>query len=213
MATRKKKFYVVWSGSKPGVYSAWSECEAVTKGVKGAKFKSFPTLAAARSAFADGSGAHWGKGNVRKLRSKTQSASVGDPIPGSLCVDAAWNSVTKIMEYRGVWIDDGAVVFEEGPFDAATNNIGEFLAVVRALRYLNESGSDAAIYTDSKTAMSWVRNRRVRSESMVLGKTSEQIEAMVTAALNWLVDHEIHSRVLKWKTRAWGEVPADYGRK
>ena len=98
MPTSKKKFYVVWSGGKPGVYSTWSECEAVTKGVKEAKFKSFPSLAAARGAFADGSGAHWGKGKAKKAWSKSRAQAAGAPIPGSLCVDAAWNSVTKVME-------------------------------------------------------------------------------------------------------------------
>jgi ribonuclease HI len=213
MAAPKKKFYIVWNGSRPGVYSTWSECEGVTKGVKGAKFKSFPTRVAAERAFRDGATAHWGKGKTKTKKSTVRKASVGEPIPGSLCVDAAWNSVTKVMEYRGVWLDDGSVVFAEGPFEAATNNIGEFLAVVQALEYLSDRDSEAAVYTDSKTAMSWVRKRLVRSESIQLGKTSKEIEHMVEAALKWMKGNPQRSRVLKWETQVWGDVPADYGRK
>lgn len=40
----KNKFYAVKVGKIAGIYSTWSECEAQTKGVSGAKYKSFATL-------------------------------------------------------------------------------------------------------------------------------------------------------------------------
>ena len=47
----KKKWYVVWKGKKPGIYSTWAECEKQVKGFKGAKFKSFPSYEEAEAAF------------------------------------------------------------------------------------------------------------------------------------------------------------------
>jgi ribonuclease HI len=117
------------------------------------------------------------------------------------------------MEYRGVWLHDRSVVFKQGPFPGATNNIGEFLAIVHALAWLSKQSNTCPIYSDSQTAMAWVRKRRVASKSMAKGQTSDQINDLVQRALAWLNTHEYRNEVLKWNTEAWGEVPADYGRK
>ena len=41
---KKKKFYVVWVGQRPGIYMSWPNVQQQTKGVAGAKYKSFDTL-------------------------------------------------------------------------------------------------------------------------------------------------------------------------
>ncbi|KSQ21631.1 hypothetical protein APB26_32115 [Pseudomonas aeruginosa] len=46
-----KKFYVVWRGRKTGIFTDWASCERQTKGFKGAKFKSFESLAEAEQAY------------------------------------------------------------------------------------------------------------------------------------------------------------------
>jgi hypothetical protein len=43
----KPKFYAVARGRVPGVYTTWEECEPQVKSFGGAKYKSFPTSAAA----------------------------------------------------------------------------------------------------------------------------------------------------------------------
>ncbi len=53
----------------------------------------------------------------------------------------------------------------------------------------------------------------VNSKSMRKGETSEEINQLVARALNWLASNEFPNEFLKWQTEAWGEVPADYGRK
>ena len=40
----KKKYYAVKVGIKTGIYETWAECEAQTKGVSGAQYKSFGSL-------------------------------------------------------------------------------------------------------------------------------------------------------------------------
>lgn len=46
-----KKYYVVWKGRKSGIFTTWNECKAQVDGFAGARYKSFPTLGEAESAF------------------------------------------------------------------------------------------------------------------------------------------------------------------
>lgn len=209
----KKKFYVVWNGKKPGVYATWEECNSSIAGFPNAKYKSFPTLESAEQAFRDGSDSYWGTGKFVSGLSAEQLAVIGQPITNSICVDAAWNVETKEMEYRGVWHHNRSIAFQQGPFAKATNNIGEFLAIVHALALMAKQSLDWPVYSDSQTAISWVSNRSVNSKSMRKGETSEEVNQLVARALNWLVHNNFPNEILKWQTEAWGEVPADYGRK
>ncbi|MCY7327983.1 MAG: RNase H1/viroplasmin domain-containing protein, partial [Saprospiraceae bacterium] len=47
----KQKFYVVWEGHKPGVYTNWDECKRQVDGFEKAKYKSFEDRAQADQAF------------------------------------------------------------------------------------------------------------------------------------------------------------------
>ncbi|MEA3404956.1 MAG: ribonuclease H family protein, partial [Pseudomonadota bacterium] len=46
-----KKFYVVWQGREPGIYTDWNSCKKQVDKFPGAKYKSFPTQAEAQQAF------------------------------------------------------------------------------------------------------------------------------------------------------------------
>ena len=177
--SKKKQFYVVWEGSKPGVYSTWEECESVIKGHSKAKYKSFPTGETAELALREGPEAYWGTDKFVSPLSEAELAAIGQPIIDSICVDAAWNTTTKQMEYQGVWLKDRSLAFRQGPFENATNNIGEFLAIVHALRLLAKMSLKCPIYSDSQTAIAWVRDKDVRSASMEKEQTSERINGLV----------------------------------
>lgn len=129
----------------------------------------------------------------------------------TLSVDAAYSSKTGIMEYRGVWTDSGEIYFHE-IFSVGTNNVGEFLAVVHALAKMKSEGLEKDIYTDSNTAISWVRNKRVNS-GMNYSSSTKYLWSVISRAENWLKDNEYKNQVLKWKTKDWGEVFADFERK
>ena len=152
---KKPKFYVVWSGREVGVFDTWDACAKQTAGFAGAKFKAFPTAAAARAAFIDGdAGAHvdysGGKPKADRpaifvffvVTCETQSPAAADyPTGPALCVDAACDTTRWVMECRGVWLGgdrdgggDGDEAFAFGPFDDANGNLGEFLALATALR-------------------------------------------------------------------------------
>lgn len=213
MSTAKKKFYVVWEGTRPGVYSTWSECESAIKGFSNARYKAFPSAESAAQAFQEGPTAYWGTDMYVSPLSAAELAIIGMPIPESICVDAAWNPTTKRMEYQGVWLTDRSIAFHQGPFENGTNNIGEFLAIVHAQALLTKMSLNYPIYSDSKTAISWVQDKEVRSESMEKNETSARINSLVQRALTWLTTNECKSPILKWETQAWGENPADFGRK
>ena len=49
---KQQKFYVVWKGVEPGIYSSWTDCQLQIKNYKGAIYKSFSTREEAEHAFA-----------------------------------------------------------------------------------------------------------------------------------------------------------------
>ncbi len=129
----------------------------------------------------------------------------------ALAVDAACSGNPGPMEYRGVHLPSGQQVFHFGPIQG-TNNIGEFLAIVHALALLKQKKLDMPVYSDSRTGLAWLRNRKAKT---TLARTPETAEALdlVARAEKWLRENPQHAPVLKWETGLWGEVPADFGRK
>ncbi len=135
-----------------------------------------------------------------------------EPNPQAICVDAACKHTTQDMEYRGMWVGTRAEVFKQGPFVGGTNNIGEFLAVVHALALLKNENDPSPVYTDSTTAIAWIRKKEVNSKVQQEGRTGKKINELLARATKWLCQND-HNEVLKWDTKRWGEIPADFGRK
>ncbi|MCR5115739.1 MAG: ribonuclease H family protein [Bacteroidales bacterium] len=208
-----KKYYVVWQGRIPGVYDTWNECKAQVDGFEGAKYKSFESLAEAHQQFKAG---YETFRQTHPIIPKTPPTLFSDekdrPIPDSLSVDAACNMATRVMEYRGVDTQSGAELFHVGPFQNATNNMGEFLALVHGLAYLKQRHSDIPIYSDSITAIAWVRQKKHKSTVKPVPENAKLFE-LLTRAENWLKTNTFKNPILKWNTSSWGEIPADFGRK
>ena len=211
MAKSKQKYYVVWEGNNPGIYMNWTQCQLQIKGYPGAKYKSFKSLEEAQTAF-DSSYEDIVVSNPSPkilLSEKEKSRIIWD----SLSVDAACSGSPGIMEYRGVWTTDRVEAFKQGPFNPGTNNVGEFLAIVHGLGFLEKLGKgNTPLYTDSKTAISWVRNKKVKT---TLRKTTTNIILfeLIERALAWLQNNDYKNTIIKWETKKWGEIPADFGRK
>ena len=62
----------------------------------------------------------------------------------AIAVDAACSGNPGMMEYRGVDLATGEVVFHYGPI-YGTNNIGEFLAIVHALALMEQKGMSETV--------------------------------------------------------------------
>lgn len=203
----KNNFYVVWRGHNTGIFSSWDECRQQINGYPGAQYKGYPTLAAAKAAQKDG------YSTVPK--SKTQLSSFNTDVKPeqlSICVDAACSGNPGPMEYRGVWVETGDEIFRQGPFPHANNNVGEFLAIVHGLAWLAENKMNLVLYSDSVTAISWVRNRKAKTE-LVAKPGNEKVFQLIKRAETWLQNNPAHAKVRKWETQIWGEIPADFGRK
>jgi ribonuclease HI len=210
---KKRKFYVVWHGKRTGIFESWADCKAQISGVTGAQFKSFETFEMAKKAY---NGNYEDYKGTKKSKPQTLSpeelARIGEPNLYSISVDAASSGNPGIMEYQGVDTQTKQVLFKMGPFAQGTNNIGEFLALVHGLAFLKEKKSDRIIYTDSRIAMGWVRKKKCQTKLAKNAKNVALFE-LVARAEQWLQKSSYTTTIVKWETKAWGEIPADFGRK
>lgn len=202
----KKKFYVVWDGWEPGIYNSWDDCKKMIKNYKSAKYKSFKTLEEAKTALDKGFFEY------HKTKNQLSQKALADINFKSISVDAASSGNPGKMEYRGVITKTKEELFKIGPFEQGTNNIGEFLALVHGLAFLKSKNSQLAIYSDSKIAMSWVRQKKCKTK-LKKSAVNAKVFELITRAENWLKTNSYNTVILKWNTKEWGEIPADFGRK
>lgn len=211
---KKEKFYVVWAGVNPGIYTSWTDCQLQVKGYEGAKFKSFETRDEAERALASSPDAYLKARQVDASSGRQRSADVPLPaevIANSLAVDAACSGNPGQMEYRGVHVGSRQQVFHFGPM-YGTNNIGEFLALVHGLALLKQKGFDMPLYSDSRNAISWVKQKKCKTK-LPRDARSEPLFQLIERAERWLQSNRYTTPILKWETERWGEIPADFGRK
>ncbi len=134
------------------------------------------------------------------------------PILDSICVDASTISNPGPTEYRGVDTKTRKIIFEF-KLEEATNNIGEFLAIVHALALYKKKGEVLeVIYSDSLNAISWVKQKTCKTKYEKT-ETNEKVFDLIQRAVIWLQNNNYDTKILKWNTGAWGQIPADYGRK
>lgn len=130
----------------------------------------------------------------------------------AIAVDASCPGNPGPMEYQGIHLPSGRRVFHFGPMQG-TNNIGEFLAIVHALALLKRYGKSMTIYTDSATALAWIRKRRCGTK-IERSPQNEELFNLISRAENWLRTNTFADcPIVKWQTSEWGEIPADFGRK
>lgn len=232
MAAEKRKFYVVWEGREPGVYDTWEDCQEQVDGYPGAKYKSFSSQTAATIAFRGDTSEETKIIKAIAGQESTTSPSEGagssasstsasptpwlrfaEVNPAAIAVDGASAGNPGRMEYRGVSVADGHEIFHGGPWEQGTNNVAEYLALVHVLALLYQRGdSTTPVYTDSATARAWVR-RRCHNSSLKRTPANAKVFELLQRADVWLHLHTFKNPILAWNTDAWGEIPADFGRK
>lgn len=203
----KNKYYVVWAGRETGIFSEWEDCKKQVQGYEGAKYKGFPTQEAAKSAYDN---SYWEfVGNKQKPVFRGLPKEV---FRESLAVDAACSGNPGLMEYRGVDVQTGEELFRQGPYEEGTNNIGEFLALVHGMALLKQQGKEKIIYSDSRNAILWVKQKKCKTKLKQTQKNKAIFE-LIARAEKWLDENTYTAPILKWETQKWGEIPADFGRK
>ena len=216
MSKSKNKYYVVWRGRLTGIFESWEECKQQTDGYEGAQYKGYTTRQEAEAAHKLNywqavkqglGGKEQGIGTLGAQQSTLRSIIVP-----SLSVDAACSGNPGVMEYRGVDTATGREIFRMGPYPDATNNIGEFLALVHGLSLMKKNGCNLPIYSDSVSAIAWVRGKKCKTQ---LARTEKNIPVfeLIARAERWLAENSYTNKILKWDTPNWGEIPADFGRK
>ncbi len=226
MANKKQKYYVVWQGKKPGIYTDWDACKEQVVGVQGAQYKGFDSMAEAEAAIKlPYSSVVKVESGERRVESGKPSALTIDengmtavkpgtanpPVLDALAVDAACSGNPGVMEYQGIYIPTRTRVFHYRA-EKGTNNIGECLAIVHGLSYLKKHRLNQIIYSDSVNAISWVRQKVCKSKLVEDASTAELWD-YIHRAENWLRTNSYTTEIRKWDTDHWGEIPADFGRK
>jgi len=207
-----EKYYVVFKGKKPGIYRTWDECQSNIDKYSNAIYKSYNNYPLALAAFKS-----WEK-NKKYIDNKIiidYNLLSNGPITDSIVVDAACSGNPGSVEYRGIYLMNNSEIFRVGPIEYGTNNIGEFLAIVHALALIKSTNNyreDIPVYSDSKNAIIWVKEKKVKTR---LVKTERNIYLfeLIDRATYWLNNNTYSNPILKWETYLWGEIPADFGRK
>lgn len=124
-----------------------------------------------------------------------------------IAVDAAHSTKNRKTEFRGVDLKTGETLFYKD-LGNQTINIGEFLAIVEAVKYIIENDfQPKVIFSDSTTAITWFKNKRTASNKR--NPKLMKAEIYLRAIAHWIDEIEI----VKWDNVKWGEIPADFGNK
>ncbi len=203
----------MWFGNPAGIFGSWEECQLSIKGVKGAQYKSFETFAEAKTAYNKEYEDYKGQGGKKKKNLTSEELQkIGAPNLYSISVDAASSGNPGKMEYQGVDTQTKKRLFHQGPFQQGTNNVGEFLALVHGLALLKQKNSDRLLYTDSRIAMGWIKRKKCNTKLKQTAKNKPLFD-LIERAETWLKNNRYSTKIVKWETKAWGEIPADFGRK
>ena len=208
----KKKYYVVWDGRETGVFDSWESCKEQVAGYPSAVYKSFVSEDLANEAYYQDSKDHVGNNKKKPQLTAEQKRKYGEPIQESISVDGASSSRGGMSEYRGVITHNAQEIFRMGPYPDGTNNLMEFLAIVHALSYCKQRDILLPIYSDSRTAILWVRKKEIKTKQPRTAKNVKLFD-LIDRALKWLNMNDYPNKILKWETKAWGEIPADFNRK
>jgi len=247
-------WYVVFTGKKPGIYTSWGQCLKNLGKLKGPTYRRYTNFETAHKAYL----AYFAirQDNFKKNQNKqmtgvtpenvislytqinpadTQLLEVQYPC---LVVDAACNNPAggnvEYQCYKLIDLTTKVKVFTYGPFTGGSNNIGEYIVLVKALHWLytkypppitnDQSQSDLQVgklnyvYSDSMIAIGWVKQGTGCKTKLNVDLLSTELKAEISECDHLLKTNSnfltfCHERTRKWITALWGENPADYDRK
>jgi len=130
-------------------------------------------------------------------------------LPIGICVDASTRPTNPgFTEYRGMDLQTNQVIFHT-KIGFASNNVGEYCAIVEALCWCERNNKHVTIYSDSKIAINWIMRQRTSSGAKICKDAFELFKECENYVRKMKYVHHI-----KWfDKRIYGEIPADFGRK
>ena len=150
-----KKYYVVWSGRQTGVFDDWETTRQLVDGHPGARYKSYPTLAEAQSAFRAGARVLAPRKLAKRVVADDALLSNDDEKTDTviLCDGACEPNPGNAGSGMAVYRNDALSELWYGLYTpAGTNNIAELNALHQALLLAEEeieSGRTVLIRSDS----------------------------------------------------------------
>jgi len=175
-----KKFYVVWQGHKPGIYTTWDEAKRQVDKFSGAKYKSFPTEAEAKAAFAQS--ANKAIFSAQVSASKSAANKGAKPVTSANNTTVAEHQPEALCEFDLVLYTDGGCDPNPGKAGSGvaaycngklsnlwyglfnpngTNNTAELNALYEAIKMAATALNDnltVRIYSDSQYSINCISN-------------------------------------------------------
>ncbi|MDP7593842.1 MAG: ribonuclease H family protein [Litorilituus sp.] len=162
-----KKFYVVWKGTKTGIFSTWSEVQKHTQGRADAQFMGFLSEAEAKTAFSS----TYTKALMK--RSLTKKADGSKKLATTIAFDKEHRITSKLTADVQIYCDGacspnpgksgtGLALYQQGKVTAlyyglynanGTNNTAELNGMLMALKLAKkqlQQSSQVEILSDSK---------------------------------------------------------------
>ena len=189
-----KKFYVVWQGREPGIYTDWNSCKKQVDKFAGARYKSFPTQAEAQQAFkGKGSSSSALKSTASKSTTVKKKVSANGiktytaeeiakmPIDVKIYTDGGCDpNPGKAGSGMAVYRNDAVSELWYGLYNpVGTNNTAELNALYQALMMAkteSEQGKSVAIFCDSKYSIQCVTQWAVGWEKKGWKKAGGEIK-------------------------------------
>jgi len=103
------------------------------------------------------------------------------------------------MEYRAVDTSTHKIILKSPKYPQGTNNIGEFLAIIDCLRYLQKNNLDKIIYSDSQVAIDRIKSKKIKTTLKHSPQTKLLLEKLQEAIIR-LKTHDFHTKILKRET-------------
>lgn len=137
-----------------------------------------------------------------------------------IAVDASCRSglhaqATGVVEWRGIDLATGKEIFHSPVYPEGTISMGESMAILDGVKWAMDHGYAGPIYSDSETAIAWCKHPATPPR-MVPTEANRPLLELVRSDMGWAELPEVFEclqQVKKWKTREWGENPADLGYK
>lgn len=214
-----KKFYVVWKGRTPGIFTSWADCKAQVDQFTGARYKSFPTQMEAEQAFGKGSTTPF-SGSARKptgsavktgstTKKKPKSSPLTDekiaqmPYEYKIYTDGACEpNPGEAGAGMAVYRDNKVDALWYGMYEAVgTNNTAELNALHQSFilaKALTDHGKTVAIYSDSSYSIqcmtTWAKGWKAKGWKKSTGeiKNLELIKIMYALYLQIEAKIAIH---------------------
>ena len=199
-----KKFYVIWVGREPGIYSDWPTAQKQIMKFSGAKYKSFPTKAEAEAAFSAGSVSSVNK-SVSGSSSRTNKGNnlSAPPIKTDVviyCDGGCDPNPGRAGSGVAVYQNDQLIQLWYGVFNPnGTNNTAELNALFFSLQlaqHATKQGLSAQILCDSMYSIQCIRDWAGGWEKNGWKKKTGEIKNLEIIKQAYALYNEIKDKVL-----------------